>query len=417
MGWPIPIDERDAKARVKPGEVRVFWGREHRWTGSEWEPVKGAKAEPEPAPAQRPQAKPEPAAPKKPDATPEETILDQYRLKITGPGHEKLAKAVEKGITKASDLCKINPPVCKQNLGITRDKMPQFPDTRVRDTFLDKLRKKGVRVSTGTVRVGQLKASQGEIQAKKTVGMAGAYLGGKFPEIKDAIVVSKDGYIVDGHHRWAALLTVSPGEEMNVIRVGMPIKGLLELVNEHEGVEKRGLEAASIGQEKKQEAVWIERGAALLERGDFRALASLLREYGSPVVAEPRRSAAFSPKGGWRVSQVDRMESARGKKKRSNREQPFIDPKDFRAYESRLIPLSSLLPEHRGGRTDKLLFTSQPVGAGRGVGTSPSASPADREAGRHQNVMQLGVVRRSKPGYKPTRAGAGSMVPAPAGRS
>ena len=414
MGWPVPLTERE---NLKPGDIRVFWGRENRWTGSKWEPVdKSAKAqEPEKKPAAKPEPE-EPAQASKPSAKPEETILDQYKLKITGPGHERLAKAVDHGITKSADLCKINPPVCKGNLGISRDKMPQFPNMRVRDSFLDKLRKEGVRVSEGTVKVGQLKASQEEIQAKKTIGMVGAYLGGDFPDIKDPIVISRDGYIVDGHHRWAALITVSPGEEMNVIRVGMPIKELLTLVNEHEGIEKRGLEAASIGQEKKQEAVWLSRAADLLERGRLDELAGLLREYGSPVVAEPRRSAHFSPKGGWRVPPVDRMAAGRSKKKGSGREQPFIDPKDFKAFEG-YIPLSAIIPESRGGRTDKLLFTAQPVGAGRGVGTSPSASPADREAGRHQNVMRLGVVRRSKPGYKPTRAGAGSMVPALAGRS
>lgn len=254
MSWPLT-----ERAKPKTGDTRMFWGTEMRWTGSKWEPVDGAVRKNEPS-AKSVAPKEEPKSAEK--SNEEATILDKYKLKITGPGHEKLAKAVEQGIGKSADLCKINPPICRGNLGRSRDTMPQFPDDKVRDSFLEKLQKKGVRVSEGKMKVGQLRASQEEIQAKKTIGMAGAYLDGKFSQIKNAIVISKDGYIVDGHHRWAALLTVSPGEEMNVIRVGVPIKELLDMVNGHEGVEKRGLEAASIGQEN----VWFERSAAILER-------------------------------------------------------------------------------------------------------------------------------------------------------
>jgi hypothetical protein len=403
----------------------MFWGREHRWTGSKWEATKGTKKKDEPAPKKAAAKEPEKAAaPAAPAGNESATILNKYKLKFTGPGHEKLAKAVEKGIDKAADLCKINPPVCRGNLGRSRDTMPQFPSDDVRDSFLAKMKKQGVRVTEGKMKVGHLKASQDEIQAKKAIGMAGSYLDGTFGKIKNAIVVSKDGYIVDGHHRWAALLTVDPSEEMNVIRVGVPIKPLLDMVNDHEGVEKRGLEAASIGQEKKkQEAVWYERAADLLEKLPYAEdggaeLVGLLREYGSPVVAEPRRSGHYSPQGGYKVKPTDRMAPGRKRRKTSSRRQPFINPEDFTmtASRDRYRPLSDVLselvaPMPRAGRSTKLAYTAHPASPGHGVGVSPAASPADREAGRHQNVVDGPVIRKSKPGYKPTRAGAGSMVP------
>lgn len=177
-----------------------------------------------------------------------ETAIEQYKLKIKGPGHEKLAKAIDRGITRASDLCKINPPICKKNLGLPRGQMPQFPNDVVRDRFIKHLKSQGIRVTRGRMKVGQLKATQAEIQAEKVVGMVGAYLSGRFDAIKSPIVVSRDGYIVDGHHRWAALLTVSPGETMNVIRVDAPIKALIPMVNDFPGVVRRGFAAPSIPQ-------------------------------------------------------------------------------------------------------------------------------------------------------------------------
>lgn len=179
-------------------------------------------------------------------AKPGETLIDKYRLKIKGRGHKKLATAIEKGIQSASDLCKITPPVCAKNLGLPRSKMPQFTSDSSRDKFVSKMKKQGIRVTRGKAKVGQLKASQEQIRASKVLGMAEAYLAGNFPRIKNAIVISKDNYIVDGHHRWAALAIVSPGETMNVIRIGIPIKTLLVMVNEAPGVVKRGFTAKSI---------------------------------------------------------------------------------------------------------------------------------------------------------------------------
>lgn len=175
-----------------------------------------------------------------------ETLLAKYKLKLKGRGHKRMAAAIEKGIAKAADLCKVNPSICVGNLGLPRSKMPQFPSDTVRDKFVTKMKKQGIRVTTGKAKVGQLKASQSQILVEKTLGMAEGFLAGKFPKIKDSIVISKDNFIVDGHHRWAALLIVNPGETMNVIRIGIPIKTLLDMVSAQPGVVKRDLTAKSV---------------------------------------------------------------------------------------------------------------------------------------------------------------------------
>lgn len=166
------------------------------------------------------------------------SLVTQDGLKIKGTGHKRLAAAIARGITKATDLCDINPAICAGNKGIARRKMPQFRSDEVRQKFVKSLRDRGIRVTSGSVKVGQLSPTQNEMNASKVLGLAETYLAGGFKKIKEPIIVSKDNYIVDGHHRWAALTIVGPSETMNVIRVGIPIKTLVAMANEFPGVQQ-----------------------------------------------------------------------------------------------------------------------------------------------------------------------------------
>jgi hypothetical protein len=178
-------------------------------------------------------------------------------MEIVGDDAEQarqIRSKMRKGIQAAADLCKINPPVCVDNLGLTRDLMPQITgdanvielaqgekgdrekaaaiaaaggrlkDTRtIQDQLLEFLEAHGVRTRRKRVPVGTLKATQSQIQASRVYGMADSHLRGDFPTIDKQIVISKDGYILDGHHRWAALLTIDPGRYMSVLEVGLPM--------------------------------------------------------------------------------------------------------------------------------------------------------------------------------------------------
>lgn len=70
-----------------------------------------------------------------------------------------------------------------------------------------------------------LRPTQKEINMDKAFGMARAYLLGKFPGLtkfdpNTASIISKEGFIVDGHHRWAAislLNTYSPEKLIGVV--------------------------------------------------------------------------------------------------------------------------------------------------------------------------------------------------------
>jgi len=229
------------------------------------------------------------------------TDIPEYKLRVTqarrkegdpplgkGESHAEIAAKLKQGISDAADLCKDKPSVCAGNLGILREDMPQFdaeanPD--VVEEYLQEFRDEGVKVTSGTtMKVGKLKATQQEIKTSKSYGMAesrkkweesmaagnhGMYdSGGKFGmtdwhPAKDAVVVSADGYILDGHHRWAAMMIANPNASMPVHVVDAPIRALLakseKFYREGRGVKKAGFAAESIGVKKSMTTgqVWV----------------------------------------------------------------------------------------------------------------------------------------------------------------
>jgi len=156
---------------------------------------------------------------------------------------KELIKAKETG-TKApnTNLCKISIPgtnlYCDDNKGIRRTKMPQFrgkpepgspADKMPRDKngevetshlFDQMLEKNNIKISKPTpVPPDSLKATQRELVGPKVVGMMGVLSKDcnnqkcdekdqqDYKNITDPIYVSNDGYVVDGHHRWAAIVS------------------------------------------------------------------------------------------------------------------------------------------------------------------------------------------------------------------
>lgn len=112
--------------------------------------------------------------------------------------------------------------------------MPQIESEKVPE-YLAWLESKGVTHRLGQKEVGNLRATQKEINAEKVEQMRGKNLGGK------PILVSKDSYILDGHHRWASLLADDAGTLIRVIQVSLPIKLLLAVSHEFPGSFKEDL--------------------------------------------------------------------------------------------------------------------------------------------------------------------------------
>jgi hypothetical protein len=177
---------------------------------------------------------------------------------------------------KAPDinLCDITVPgtnlYCDDNLGIPRDQMPQFkgkpqPGTPAADMEVDKngevdteplfkkmLEEKGIKVVQTEIPSDKLKATQKDLVGAKVVGMMGALEENpEHPSITAPIYVSRDGYVVDGHHRWAAIAAYNaknPDKQipMKVQVIDQDIKDAIPMCNkfaEEQGVAAKKADA------------------------------------------------------------------------------------------------------------------------------------------------------------------------------
>ncbi len=158
------------------------------------------------------------------------------------------------------NLCQVSIPgtnlYCDGNKGIPREDMPQFKGTPEPGSVADKLpkdangeadteeffkkmlEKQGINVSEpAAVQPDKLKATQSELVGVKVAGMSKALEENpKHPKITAPIYVSNDGYVLDGHHRWAAVVAYNashPDKQipMNIRVIDEPIVPLVKRSN------------------------------------------------------------------------------------------------------------------------------------------------------------------------------------------
>jgi hypothetical protein len=137
--------------------------------------------------------------------------------------------------------------------------MPQILQPRIPD-FLSELEAGGVKVERGSAKVGELKPTQAEIHVEHVREMLE-----KVPEanLRKAVIVSSDGYVLDGHHRWAALHMKGADEEIATIEVGLPIRKLLDVARGYSGVTyKDEAEHADAGTSEGAKRAWESRERA-----------------------------------------------------------------------------------------------------------------------------------------------------------
>ena len=174
----------------------------------------------------------------------------------------QIVKDAEKKGDKAPsyDLCKVSVAntniFCAEHKDIPRLKMPQLKGETVKGSkaagmkkdkkgevdvakqFIQKMKDDGVKVTTETVKANTLRASQSELVGSKVAGMVASARAGKFDPEAGTIYVSKDGYIIDGHHRWAATIGLDAGSgslgdrTINVVRINKPILEVLKEAND-----------------------------------------------------------------------------------------------------------------------------------------------------------------------------------------
>ena len=190
---------------------------------------------------------------------------------------DELAKATAEAKAKGEqapnyNLCKITVPgtnlYCSGNKGIKREDMPQFKGTPVPGSPADKLPKddngevdtealfkemlknENVNVSKPTpISPDRLKATQSELVGAKVAGMSRVLDNPNHPAYKKItapIYVSNDGYVLDGHHRWAAIVAYNAAHPdkpipMQVRVIDEPIEPLVKRSNSF--AEKMGIRA------------------------------------------------------------------------------------------------------------------------------------------------------------------------------
>lgn len=115
-------------------------------------------------------------------------------------------------------------------LGIPRAEMPQVA-IRLRPAMLSFLESHGIGHVREDVAADQLKPTQAEYSTVKAA-RAGALAEDRSDA--SAVLLSSDGYVLDGHHRWIA--KAQQHQPINVIRFDAPIDRLLDQVREFSGV-------------------------------------------------------------------------------------------------------------------------------------------------------------------------------------
>jgi hypothetical protein len=172
----------------------------------------------------------------------------------------ELAKqAKEKGEAAPNfNLCKITVTgtnlYCEGNAGIPREEMPQFKgkpspgspaskmptdasgEVDTEPVFKKMLEQKGIKTAETEIPSDRLKATQSELVGAKVAGMSKALeKDPNHPAITAPIYVSRDGYVIDGHHRWAAVTSaaIANGKpaNMKVIVIDMDIKDAIPMAN------------------------------------------------------------------------------------------------------------------------------------------------------------------------------------------
>lgn len=136
-------------------------------------------------------------------------------------------------IRVASNWCHNNP-VCEGNLGVHRSDMPQIRAHVLKD-FIKWVEDAGYSTSYVVRPVDSLRPTQVNINLDGVNNLLAkgpvAFTEGRPP------ISSGDGYILDGHHRWAALMVHDPSMMIRTLQVNAPIRVVLDLAHDFPKVE------------------------------------------------------------------------------------------------------------------------------------------------------------------------------------
>lgn len=117
-----------------------------------------------------------------------------------------------------------------EGMGIARKDMPQIP-AEVRDKFIEDL---GVDVKEEDIDPKTLKPIQKEVSGSRSGAIYMRYKEADAIPDQQRILISKDGFVIDGHHTWGAAVALSfenAGAKLPVYRIDMNAKEALDASN------------------------------------------------------------------------------------------------------------------------------------------------------------------------------------------
>jgi hypothetical protein len=144
-----------------------------------------------------------------------------------------------------------------EGMGIARKDMPQIPG-KERARFLSEIQaEQGISAEKEKIDPTTLKPIQKEISSARSGAIYNKFReDGKIPK-DERILISKDGYVVDGHHTWGAAVAFAfdnPGTELPVYRLSVTAKEALEVSLDWST--KNGFEGQAIDAPAKKALIW-----------------------------------------------------------------------------------------------------------------------------------------------------------------
>lgn len=112
---------------------------------------------------------------------------------------------------------------------LPRSALPQIPKEE-QDNFREFLEGNDVKTSLKRIKANALKPIQAEVNQEKVDKFK------KDPQLlAEPLIVSKDNFVLDGHHRWKAAMEIDSDQKMLCIVCDCSIRQLVELGHEFDG--------------------------------------------------------------------------------------------------------------------------------------------------------------------------------------
>jgi hypothetical protein len=315
-------DEKEKEKEVPAGEKKPQEVQPKKDAAAGETKPKQPKEEPDPAKDKAQQAMPKAKLSGRPLSKVPPEQLQQVATRISD-----LAKMGQEAKAKGENapnfnLCQVSIPgtnlFCGDNKGIPRAEMPQFKGTPRAGSEADKLpkdkdgevdteeffkqmlEKDGIKVSQPTsIPPDRLKATQSELVGVKVAGMSQVLADKNHPaygKITAPIYVSRDGYVLDGHHRWAAVVAHNASNpkdqiEMQVRVIDDDIEPLVKKSNkfaEDIGIRAKAADTGASGDGKAAETPKNEPKEEPKKKGFTRRMLDTVKGWGKKQKEEAK---------------------------------------------------------------------------------------------------------------------------------